>query len=138
MEGRKGQCPLRNNALALGAGNCLKCPQEDPLGKGHQQSKTLGPVPSSGLGLEPGLGSHQKGRWQALEAAVVVKRAPLRTSPGDPSDLPLRSPVATSVQAPLTPCQAEWAPLPFVWGLPTGTPVSCSPSSPWATAGLLC
>lgn len=61
---------------------------------------------------------------------MVVKRDPLRTSPEDPFDLLLRSPVATSVQAPLTPCQAEWAPLPFVRGLPTGTPVSCSPRVP--------
>lgn len=46
----------------------------------------------------------------------MVKKVPVRTSPGDPSDLPQGSPVATSVQAPLAPCQVEWAPLPIVQG----------------------
>ena len=45
-----------------------------------------------------------------------MKKVPVRTSPGDPSDLPHGSPVATSVQAPLTPYQVEWAPLPIVQG----------------------
>lgn len=50
-----------------------------------------------------------------------MKRVPVRTSPGDPSDPPQGSPAATSVQAPLTPCPVEWAPLPIVQGrLPWG------------------
>lgn len=36
----------------------------------------------------------------------MVRRVPVRTSPGNPFNQPQGDPVATSAQAPLVPCQA--------------------------------
>lgn len=60
----------------------------------------------------------------------MVKGVLERTSPGYPSDPSQGSPVASSVWAPLAPCQVERAPLPTSQGtLPMGALASCSLSS---------
>lgn len=67
----------------------------------------------------------------------MVKR--VKDQPRRPFSPTLREPSCYLSPGPLTPYQAEWAPLPFAHGtLPTGALASCSSLSPWATAGHLC
>lgn len=60
----------------------------------------------------------------------MVRKAPVKTSSGDPSDQPQGSPITTSTQAPLAPCQVARA-LPVAQGVfPAGIPPSAPPRDP--------